>query len=165
MTEPEPIDPSQLRPGPIRHGSLPTDLLEQIRAVYDVLGPFLDTTLEQFEIGFMRDATPEQEVAIWSMITAAWIVYHEQYLDGEEQPEAVEKKLIAALISISTGVEDVESLGVPVDIGRKLLACYDGPFEERSTGSPIVAICKTCRFPFWEPSRRSPRLLSQCGHY
>jgi hypothetical protein len=127
MTDPEPIDPRDVRPGPIRHESLSTALLEQIRAVYEVIGPFLGTTLEQFEIRFMRDLTPETEVAVWCMIAAAWISYHERYLGDEEQPEEVEKKLI---ISISSGVEDVEALGVPVDVGRKLLACYDGLSEE-----------------------------------
>lgn len=126
MSDPERIDPRQLRPGPIRQNSLPTDLLEHIKGVYDVLGRFLGKTLEQFEISFMRDAMPEQEVAIWCSIAAAWLAYHEKYLGDEPQSDPVERKLIVALISISTGVEDVEALGVPVDVGRKLLACYDG---------------------------------------
>jgi hypothetical protein len=67
MADPERqyLDPSQLRPGPIRHQSLPPDLLKPIQAVYKVIGPYLDTTLEQFEIGFMRDMHPESEVAVW----------------------------------------------------------------------------------------------------
>jgi len=57
------IDPGQLRPGPIRHASLPPELLEPIRAVYEIVGPYLDTTLEQFEVNFMRDMHPDEEVA------------------------------------------------------------------------------------------------------
>ena len=87
-------------------------------------------TLEQFEIGFMRDAHPESEVAVWCSITAAWIAYHEQHLDDEFLPHEDEKKLIAALIAISTGVDDVDALGVSADVGQKLLACYDGLGEE-----------------------------------
>ena len=64
MSEPEYVDPRELRPGPIRHESLPPDLLGQIRAVYDVIGPLIDMTLEQFEIYFMRDLHPEREVAV-----------------------------------------------------------------------------------------------------
>ena len=45
------------------------ELLEHIQAVFDVIGPYLDTTLEQFEIGFMRDMHPESEVAVWCSIT------------------------------------------------------------------------------------------------
>ena len=130
MTEPEHIDPSQLRPGPIRQESLSPELLEHVKAVYDVVGPYLDTTLEQFEIGFMRDAHPESEVAVWCSITEAWIAYHEKHLGDELLPDEDEKKLLAALIAISTGIEDVEQLGVPADVGRRLLTCYDELGEE-----------------------------------
>lgn len=129
-SEPDDIDPSRLRPGPIRNESLSPELLEQVQAMYDVIGPYLGTTLEQFEINLMRDMHPEDEVAIWCSITAAWLAYHEQYLGDDLLPDEDEKKLIGALISISTGVEDVEKLGVPADVGRKLLECYDALGEE-----------------------------------
>jgi hypothetical protein len=130
MTEPEYVDPSRVRPGPIQHGSLSPELLEHVKAVYDVLGPYLDTTLEQFEVGFMRDARPESEVAVWCSITAAWIAYHEKHLGGELLPDEDEGKLLGALIAISTGVEDVKALGVPADVGRNLLACYNAIGEQ-----------------------------------
>lgn len=130
MTDPEPIDPKKLRPGPIRNESLPPEMLEQIRAVYDVIGNYVSNSLEQFEISFMRDANPADEVAIWCSITAAWIAYHEQYLGDELLPDEDERKLLAALISISTGVEDLAVLGVPPNVGRKLLDCYDDLGEE-----------------------------------
>lgn len=78
MSEPEFIDPSKLRPGPIRNESLPPELLDQIKAVFDGIGPYINMTLEQFEIGFMRDMHPASEVALWCSITAAWLVYHEK---------------------------------------------------------------------------------------
>jgi hypothetical protein len=119
MSEPEYVDPKTLRPGPIRHGSLPPELLEKIKAVFDVIGPYINMTLEQFEIGFMRDAHPESEVALWRSITAAWLAYHETV------PVEVEQKVLGALIAISTGIKDVTKLGVPVEVGRRLLQCYD----------------------------------------
>lgn len=125
MSEPEFIDPKKLQPGPIRHKSLPPELLERIEAVYGVIGPYFGTTLEQFEIGFMRDMQPEIEVAIWCSITAAWLAYHEKYLNDEPLPDEQERELIGALIAISTGVEDVASLNVPEEVGRRLLECYD----------------------------------------
>lgn len=128
--QPEYVDLSKLRPGPIRNKSLPPDLLEHVQAVYDVIGAYLDTTLEQFEIGFMRDANPASEVAVWCGITSAWIAYHERHLGDEVLPDADEKKLIGALIAISTGVTDVARLPVPADVGQKLLECYDALGEE-----------------------------------
>jgi hypothetical protein len=130
MSEPEKVDPRQLRPGPIRLGSLPPELLEQIQAVYDLIGPYLNMTLEQFEVGFMRDMHPESEVALWCSITAAWLAYHEEFLNDETLPDEQERKSLGALIAISTGVEDVSKLNVPVEVGRRLLACYDGLSKE-----------------------------------
>ena len=124
-SDPEPVDPSEIRSGPIRNESLPPEVLECIQAVHEVIGRYVSTSLEQFEIGFMRDANPADEAAVWCSITAAWLDYHDQYLDGELLSDEEEKKLIAALITISTGVEDVSVLRVPPDVGQKLLQCYD----------------------------------------
>ena len=127
MDSPEPtrIDAKKLRSGPILHKSLSPELLERIEAIYGVLGRYLGMKLEQFEIGFMRDMHPESEVAVWCSITAAWIAYHEKFLGDELLPDAEEKKLIGALIGISTGIEDVSKLNVPAEVGRRLLQCYD----------------------------------------
>jgi hypothetical protein len=136
--DPEPVDLSKLRPGPIRHESLPPELLEHIEAIHDVVGPYLDTTLEQFEIGFMRDTHPENEVVVWCSITAAWIAYHEKYLGDKMLPDEEEKGLLGALIAISTGVDDVEKLRVSADVGRKLLACYAQLGQEWSMDQKTV---------------------------
>jgi hypothetical protein len=127
MSEPEFIDPSKLRPGPIRNESLSPELLEQIKVVFDVIGPYLGMTLEQFEIGFMRDMHPESEVALWFSITKAWLAYHEDFLGNKRLPKEEEQKLLGALIAISTGIEDVSKLNVPVEVGRRLIQCYDDP--------------------------------------
>ena len=46
-------------------------------------------------------------------------------MNDEDLPDDQEKKLSAALVAISTGVEDVAKLGVPTEVGRKLLQCFD----------------------------------------
>ncbi|PQO27614.1 hypothetical protein C5Y96_18990 [Blastopirellula marina] len=125
-SDPEHIDPNNIQSGPIRNDSLPPELLERIRAVYDVIGKYISNSLEQFEIGFMRDTSPEDEVIIWSSIAAAWLDYHEKYLGDELLSDEEEKKLIGTLVAISTGVENVTVLPVPPDVGKKLLDCYDG---------------------------------------
>lgn len=60
------VEPRKLKPGPIRHVALSDQLLDQIGAAYKVLGPYLDTTLEQFEVGFMRGMHPVREIATWN---------------------------------------------------------------------------------------------------
>jgi len=127
MSKPAFIDPSKLRPGPIRNKSLPPELLDQIKAVFNVIGPYIGMTLEQFEIGFMRDMHPESEVALWFNITKAWLAYHEDFLANETLPDEDERKMLGALIAISTGVGDVTKLNVPVEVGRRLIQCYADP--------------------------------------
>jgi hypothetical protein len=127
MSEPEYVDPSQLRPGPIRNESLSTDLLDQIRIVFDVISPYIGMTLEQFELSFMRDMDPESEIALWFSITKAWLAYHEDVLGNEARPKEEEQKLLGALIANSTGIEDVSKLNLPVEVGRRLIKCYDDP--------------------------------------
>jgi hypothetical protein len=127
MNDLEHVDPRRLRPGPIRNESLPPELLNQIKAVFNVIGPYIGMPLEQFEIGFMRDMHPESEVALWVRITKAWLAYHEDYLATETLPNEEERKLLGALIAISTGVEDMTKLNVPVEVGRMLIRCYDDP--------------------------------------
>jgi hypothetical protein len=63
-------------------------------------------------------------------ITSAWIAYHEKHLDDVLLLDEDEQKLLGALIAISTGVEDLDKLGVPANVGRRLLACYDGLGED-----------------------------------
>jgi hypothetical protein len=84
-------------------------------------------TLEQFEVGFMRDMHPEGEISVWCRITKAWLAYHEDFLGNETLPKEEERKLLTALVAISTGVDDVAKLGVPADVGRRLMQCYDDP--------------------------------------
>lgn len=124
MSEPEYIDPKQLTPGPIRNQTLSPEILLQVKTVYDLIGPYLDTNLEQFEISFMRDMHPESEVGIWISITAAWIDYHEKYLNDELLTDDEEKNLLGALLAISMGVEDVSKMKVSVEVGGRLIKCY-----------------------------------------
>jgi hypothetical protein len=60
-----------------------------------------------FEIDFMRDMHPEREVAIWCGIAKALLAYHEDFLGNETLPNEEERKLLGALVAISTGVQDV----------------------------------------------------------
>lgn len=125
MSERKNVKIRNIRSGPIRHRELPADMLAHIKSVHEVFGKYLGSTLEQFEITFMRDKHPDDEVTIWLSIATAWEAYHDKYLGGRVQEDAEEKKLLAALISISAGQENVKKLGVDEEVGRRLMECYD----------------------------------------
>jgi hypothetical protein len=65
------IDADKIKPGKIRHPSLPDPLLRRIRAIHRALKGVYDLSLEQMEINFMRDSQPEREVVVWEKIVAA----------------------------------------------------------------------------------------------
>ena len=130
MTAPEFLDANQNPSEPVRHESLSVELAEQIQSIHDVLGPYFSESLEQFKNGFLQEANPEQAVAGWIVIMLVWMDYHEKYLDGENMSDADERKLLSALIEISSGAEDPAKLGVPVQIGRRLFDCYEELEEE-----------------------------------
>jgi hypothetical protein len=106
-----------LQQGPIRHGSLPDDLLHYIKFVYDKVGHYFDKTLEQWEVGFMRDAQPGREVAVWLRIIASWDLYHEKYVKTELTDEQ-ESKLIGTLVAISMGESESS------EVGERLHECW-----------------------------------------
>ena len=118
---------SSIRPGPIRHESLSDELLERIRVIFKLIGPYLDMNLEQFELGFMRDAHPDNEVAIWARIAAAWHTYHKNFTDLKRLPDEEEKGLVKALLLTSMGIDDPAKLGVDVQTAARLKECYEMP--------------------------------------
>ncbi len=107
-----------------------SELHEQIRAIHEVVGHYFKSSAKEFEAGFLSDAEPESQVALWSGVTSAWIAYHEEYLDDQVLPHADEQRLISALIAIAAGVDDVSKLGVPLEVGQRLMECYEGLEEE-----------------------------------
>jgi len=117
-------DPNQIWSGPIQNRSLRPELLKPVKAVYRLIGRYLSQTLEEFEVGLLQDAHADYEVAIWCRIATVWYYYHESFLNGELLTDDEERKLIAALIAISTGEQDVDKMHVPVTVGGRLLACY-----------------------------------------
>jgi hypothetical protein len=111
---------AQLQEGPIRHESLPADLQEAVEWSFQVVGRYVHPTLEQWEIGFMRDMHPESEIRIWCRIALAFIRYHEER-GLPLRDETTERDLIGTLISVSSGVEPAD------DEERFIEECYRNP--------------------------------------
>jgi hypothetical protein len=67
-----------IKPGPIQHRDVPPFLLDIMQWTYKIVGHYVQPTLEQWELGFMRDVHIEQEVAYWVRLAHAFISYHER---------------------------------------------------------------------------------------
>lgn len=57
--------------GAIRHHILDEATLDLINEIHLIFGPFMDVSLEEFEIGFMRDENPNTKVGLWLAISSA----------------------------------------------------------------------------------------------
>ena len=88
-----------IKQGPIRHKKGLTPLLEELaRVLFSKVGHLCYPTFEQWELGFMRDLHPWQEILIWENIARTYDLY------VTEHPEAVSsKKIVGTIASISTG--------------------------------------------------------------
>jgi hypothetical protein len=94
---------SQIRQGPIRHSTLPPELVNRIDLIrYALLRAWNQSRIEWLE-GFQRDAHPSREIQVWegiaSRLTRATLDHH---LDGTGEA-AVLRALLAASIGDNDG--------------------------------------------------------------
>jgi hypothetical protein len=118
------IDPSEVQPGPIRHVSLSPELLRELKHLYDHVGRYVQPTLEQWELGFMRDEHPEREVSVWRSISKAYTDYKREHLGGKRVPDKEAGDLIGSLSAISTGITDAKRLNLPERVAARLVECF-----------------------------------------
>jgi hypothetical protein len=115
---------SELKPGSVQHESLPPEMLETLKLLYDSVGRYMDPTREQWELGFMRDANPGREMATWSKIAFAWREYHLRYTGGDRLGEVEEKQIVGFLVMLSMGVANVPESKLPETTKQRLHSCY-----------------------------------------
>jgi hypothetical protein len=76
----EQVDLKSLQPGPIQHpNGLPAPLEKWARSLYERVGLHIYDSFEQWELGFMRDLQPQNEMFVWEAIAQAyesWIGDH-----------------------------------------------------------------------------------------
>lgn len=69
------VNPKALRPGPIRHEQLPSDLVGRIRFIRAALLLPYPQTMELWLDGFKRDVQPEKDVAFWERVATCYLEY------------------------------------------------------------------------------------------
>lgn len=112
---------SEIQPGPIGHESLTEDQLGQARAIYECVGPYLRTSFEQFELNFLREANPEQELHSWGCIALA----HQRFFRW--RPNATDEdadRAFTTFLLMSMGAARPHD--VPTAVWESLEAIYEG---------------------------------------
>ncbi len=93
----EHIDPKKIRPGKIKHEGLDPEWERIARHTYQAVGHLVKPTYEQWELDFLRDDSPEQELVLWLVISDAFDVAVAKHPDFDQ------KAILGDLILISAG--------------------------------------------------------------
>jgi hypothetical protein len=114
---------SELRPGTIRHESFSPELSQRIAATYREIGHYQEPTLEQWELGFMRDANPEGEVAVWEVFAKAFRLFKQKCWKSGRMKRQQAREIISILCLISAAQPLAMIRGNAV-LKRQLLQCF-----------------------------------------
>lgn len=99
------IDPKRVRPGKIKHEGLDPEWERVARHTFKVVGHLVKATYEQWELDFLRDRSPEQELFLWLVISDAFEVA------VAERHDLDQKAILGDLIRISAGGPSQHGLG------------------------------------------------------
>ena len=121
------IDRATLQLGPIRHAQLPDDLIARVRAFEPVFAEVYPITHEEWIEGFQRDLHPENEIAVWEHIAAAFT----QFIAGRDLPRETRKEAFGILL-VRSGDTDEAMLysklkHLTLDDAKKLVSFYSAP--------------------------------------
>jgi hypothetical protein len=115
---------SDIHQAPIRHQSLAKDLMPRIEATYRAIGHYQCPSLEQWELGFMRDTDPESEVAVWEVLAKAFQFYKQKCWKGGRLKRKRASQIIAALSMISWA-QPLSMIKENAAVSRQLLQCFN----------------------------------------
>jgi hypothetical protein len=83
----EAMNPSNIKPGPIRHQQLSDDLMLRIESVREALAEVCALTQEDWRDAFRRDANPEHELLWWERVSGCYValVGHQTFSVDQRQ--------------------------------------------------------------------------------
>jgi hypothetical protein len=124
----EKVSPKDLKlGGPIRHETLPADLISRIRLIRAALIPFYPHSMAFWLAGFQRDAHPSREIVIWEHIASVLLEYTAMTSISNEQV----KELFSIVSGMSVGVPEDElrayAASLPPDAFETLDALWSYP--------------------------------------
>ena len=97
-------DSLEIQSGPIRHKQLSSELIDRIRRLQTVFAEVYPISHQEWLDGFQRDTAPENEVAMWEQMAAAYATF----LDANDVGPAARKEAFGLLLIRST-TSDVDS--------------------------------------------------------
>ena len=88
---------SQIRPGKIRRKSLTAQQEDLARQLYVICGHFIQPTFEQWELAFLRESNPSEELLRWYIISETFVRLR------RDCPDEAHRPLLGEIVLRSTG--------------------------------------------------------------
>jgi hypothetical protein len=88
------VDPRDLQFGPIRHETLPDELIARIRVIRAALLRVHPQSMEFWLDGFKRDVHPEKEILWWERLSASYLEYFWVKCRDEKQAKSAFRLLV-----------------------------------------------------------------------
>ena len=103
------VDPDILHESSVRHEDI-NDLLPAIRWTWRHFGSHVSSarSLEEWELGFMRDANPYKEVALWVRAVYAYLEFMRLHQDRDLDHSVVAKAVMLMLTGRADLIEPTE---------------------------------------------------------
>ncbi len=102
----EVIKIEDIRPGPVRHLTLPPFLMLRIQHLWEVFGEYQPCDLAGWIEGFQRDLHPEREVAIWEGMARALTEFSKGRTLSPEARKEVYLLLLVSTTATDEGIRD-----------------------------------------------------------
>ena len=99
----DPLQPSQLYKGPIRHLVLSDEFIDRVKRFKRTLADVDGTSLEETIDNFKRDTHPGEELAIWERIANTYQLFLSR---NPTTDLAIKKEIFAVLLGASMGADD-----------------------------------------------------------
>lgn len=95
--------PDKLQPGPVEHQPFTKEIRDYLRHIQSAFAEHRNLTLEEWEDGFRRDATPEREIALWSHAADIYL----QFTTDESAPDRRSDVYRCIVTCMATGPDSV----------------------------------------------------------
>jgi hypothetical protein len=121
------IDPNEIQSGPIRHDTLPDELLARIKRVHATFADVDGMPLDKWIDDFKRDGDPESNVRIWEDMEVAY----NSFCKDRNLPLDTRKEVFKVVLFRSMAPDDevlarVELKRLTRNEAKEILAAYPG---------------------------------------
>lgn len=114
----------------------PPTFRERVEETYGSLGRYLGMNFEQFRTSIDRSPSPDDELTVWAGVASVWNDYRRKYLADKPSIVSEERSIVAAIVAISHGEQELRKLSVSFDVATSLLSCYVDLADELPFSSP-----------------------------